>query len=452
MLRAASRRVVPLKGAYLDRLVVNLLGAPGESEVFLDDLEVRPVPQPLLDSLAEAKTAPPSPGEPRGAKNAPAKSAVDRIRLLRNLLEKRVAESRYAPWLPTAVYAPGASPVKLRQAGFDVLVVDGKTDLERVRPAIDLGALSTARLSDATAGDGVERIRQQIDSHPLKESVAFWHIGDHYGQKPEIADRQTELARFRAAIAAIRQTDDKLSHLVTATLDGDLPQFVSAPTGVDLVGIQPRIWGTSQSLLETYEYLIQRRLLTYQSNLGSLFWAWLPVSAPPEVVRNVWGDDTPPSWGTPPVQPEQVRLMTYLALAAGYRGIVYVGDADLTRPAGRPTWIELSFLNLEIDLCETILAENDKAIPWYQVFDPDPLPVPSNAIQLSTKRPVSKKENNPREDLQAAAISLRDRKGALAGRRIQQRRPVPARPVGRRQGYRHADLARRCTGLSDQSG
>ena len=76
----------------------------------------------------------------------------------------------------------------------------------------------------------------------------------------------------------------------------------------------------------------QRRLLTVRSNLGGLFWAWIPATTPPEVVRNIWGDDTPPSWGTPPVQPEQLRHDDLPGLAAGYRGLGFKGDADLTRP------------------------------------------------------------------------------------------------------------------------
>jgi hypothetical protein len=422
VLRAASRRPVPLKGAYLDRVVINVLGGPGEAEVFVDDLEIAPVPRALLDDVAKRRAG--STGDARAVgkagDRAPAPgsgpsaiSAVDQVRLIRNLLEKRVSESRFAPWLPTVIDAPGANPVKLRQAGFDVLVVDGTSEPERFRSAVKQGALLMARLSDTSAGDGPDQVRRQIDAQPLNESVVFWHIGDHYGRKREIKDREAELERFRAAIAAIRGTDDRLSHLATATVDGDLPQFARAPSGIDLIGIQPRSWSSIQNPLEVYDYLIQRRLLTYQSNLGSLFWAWLPVSASPEVVRNIWGDDEPPSWGTPPVQPQQVRLMTYLALASGYRGLVYTGDADLTRPAGRAVWIELSFLNFEIDLCESILADNDRAIPWYSLYDPDPLPVPSNAIQLPSKRPPQKKENTPKGDLHAAAISLKDRKGAL---------------------------------------
>ena len=73
----------------------------------------------------------------------------------------------------------------------------------------------------------------------------------------------------------------------------------------------------------------------------------------------------------------------------------------------------MTFLNLEIDVCEQILAENHDSITLYNVFDPDPLPVPSNAVQLPTKRPPRKPELQPRGQLKAAAVALRDRKGSL---------------------------------------
>ena len=73
----------------------------------------------------------------------------------------------------------------------------------------------------------------------------------------------------------------------------------------------------------------------------------------------------------------------------------------------------MSFLNLEIDICEQILAENDKTIPIYNVFDHDPLPVPANAVQLPSKKPPKLPELKPRGEMRGAAVALRDRKGSL---------------------------------------
>ena len=54
--------------------------------------------------------------------------------------------------------------------------------------------------------------------------------------------------------------------------------------------------------------------------------------------------------------------MTYLALSAGYRGLTVLGDADLTRPAGKVLLHEMSFLNAEIDLAEPGPGQKARAL------------------------------------------------------------------------------------------
>ena len=105
--------------------------------------------------------------------------------------------------------------------------------------------------------------------------------------------------------------------------------------------------------------------------------------------------------------------MTYLALSAGYRGLGYLGDAELTRHdgPGRALWIEMSFLNLEIDLCEQILAEND---------DDDPL------LPRLRSRPAARSaQRHPVADQEAA-----EETGAQAARRTESRGRGSARPQG----------------------
>ena len=47
VLRASTKRKVSLEGAYLERLIVNIYGGEGETEVYLDELTVGPVPPEL---------------------------------------------------------------------------------------------------------------------------------------------------------------------------------------------------------------------------------------------------------------------------------------------------------------------------------------------------------------------------------------------------------------------
>jgi hypothetical protein len=414
VLRASSRRPVSLKGAYLDRLVVNLMGASGASEVFLDDLSITPVP---ADTVAEwSKRAPGQTMERKqGSDTAGAasqRSSLPTVKLDQNRLRRFSKDDRrYHDWLPTAIDAPGADVVMLRQYGFDLLTDLHTADPARLKTAVERGFLLMPKLSGIRAGADAQEIIKQISAYPYKDQAAFWMLGDGLGRKRELKTRHAELTRTRKLIEQMRQLPAEYSHFTTAKVDGDLHLFARAPGNLDTIGIQPLMWASGQELMESMAFLNQRRLLTALSKLGALYWAWIPVSAPRIVRENIWGDDVPPAWGRPRVQPEQIRLMTYLALACGYRGLGFLGDADLTRPAGQANLIELAFLNEEIDLFESILARSADPIPTYNVFDPDPsdLPPPGSPVGYRV-RPT--KELPPRPTLLASAISV-ERKGAL---------------------------------------
>ncbi len=212
VLRVSTRRPVKLDGAYVERVVVNLLGGPGETEVFLDDLEIDPVPQALLEN--PAKTA-------KGEKTAGSASKVRRttdpgrkataqaaIRLERNLLEKRGRDGNFHPWFPTAVDAPGANAGALRDLGFDVVSDSLSGNPEKLRAAVSRGALIMARLSGATEADAPQRILEAINSYPLRDSVAFWQLGNHLGKQRPIAVREEELANLREAISTLHNLEE----------------------------------------------------------------------------------------------------------------------------------------------------------------------------------------------------------------------------------------------------
>jgi hypothetical protein len=416
--RAEVQRAVSLEGAYIELVLVNLMGGPGQTEVFLDDLEISPVPQGVLAAQNKPKDS-----EKGAATDAPlgdgAGAAGDHraryapFRLERNFLEKLAEGPRYVPWFPTAIDAPGADVAKLRGAGNDILIDDVKADPERLQEARRRGFMLMPRLSSVAADKGTQRMLDEIAAFPLRPAVAFWYLGDRLGHDRALAARESELTQTRRALAALRKLEYNDSHLGLASVEGDLRLFARAPVGLDMIAIKPQFWSASVSLLENFAYLMQRRESTVGSNLGALFWASIPAAAPPGVSRNIWGDDTPPetAWPAPPIQPAQLRLMTYLALSAGYRGLVFDGDAGLTRKAGEALRIEMSFLNLEIDLFEEVLATNDKSIPRYDVHDPNPPVIPPNAT--NQRRPKSVKELPPRPGMVAAAIPLHERKGVV---------------------------------------
>ena len=438
VLRASTRRPVSLQGAYLERVVVNLMGGMGETDAFLDDLEVRPVPPELAAAWAGGRSPAPGEGTAESAKAHKAGDVKDQgdaglppIRLTRGVFERLVGGQRYVPWFPTAIDAPGADPVALRRHGSDVLVTGPEPDLKRVPPLLqgDKPMFLLPRLSGAREEGGAQRVLREISEYSLLKSVMMWSIGEHLGRQRSGSERVQEVQRIREVLAALDENED-VPHLTTATVDSEFRLYTRTPSNLDVIGVEMPLWGRMESFLEGLYYLKQRRDISARTNLEALFWAWLPVTTPEAVARNIWGTDEAPPWGTPPVQPEQLRIMTYMALASGCRGITFVGDADLTKPAGEPLLLEMGFLNAEIDLFEGIIAGNIAPIASYSVFDPDPADRPTVA-NVNQKRMPLLKEYPGKPGLYAAAIPLVRVEGGSPPRgRFRVQLPVAAFPVG----------------------
>ena len=234
VLRASTRRPVQLDGAYLERVVVNLLGGPGESEVFLDDLEISRCPTTLLARQAEGRSrsgeTAAGPATGRLAAQAGARLTQGPIRLERNLLEKRGRDGLFQPWFPdrdrrARARTPSSCARGLRRLDRLAARAIPKSSGPRSR-----GALIMARLSGATRATGPQRMLDQITAYPLRESVAFWHLGDHLGRQR--ADPRPASKSWRSSarrLAAMRNLDDDVSHLAIATVDGDSHLFARAP-------------------------------------------------------------------------------------------------------------------------------------------------------------------------------------------------------------------------------
>jgi hypothetical protein len=413
VIRATTRRPVSLEGAYLEQVVVNLYCGAGETEIFLDELNLGPIevaeptpptpPAPTVPAAEAPKGELPTPsGSP--SPRPPVKVENARNRLKRNGLD----------WLFTAIDAPGADVGELRRGGFDVLVDDINADPDRLRDAVGRGFMLLPNLNVDGVPLDPEQALAAAAAFPLRDSVAFWGLGDRLGRSDEPEDRKAELDRVRAIISGFRKLPRNFSHLTTAGVADQFGLYARAPQFLDIVGVRPNCWGSALKPLDTYSYLSQRRALTIHANPGGLFCAWLPATAPPEVRLNVWGDDLPPAWGFPTIQPEQLRLFTYLALAAGYRGIGYRGDADLTRPGnGRMLLIEMALLNEEIDLFETILAQGVDPIPLYNTYPTDPPALPPAGMINVNQRVRQVKEFDPNPCTRFATIDTADRKGSL---------------------------------------
>ena len=441
VLRASSRRKVSLVGAYVERLIVNIYGGEGVTNVYLDELTIGPVAPELAaaherllrgEPIAGPRAALPEPlgaGEPRAADagagdGAPLPpGAAERIKFDRN----RLLKDGY-PWFPTMIRAFDLDPVAMRQLGSDVAVVPVDANLDYADAAIRSGLLLMPELGGDPDRDvdpaGAKaapvdpgRLVAAAANFPRKEHVFAWSVGDHLGAGPDLDARKLELRKVREAIVDLRRARPGGSPYATGTVTGMLPEYARIPENLDMIGIPASTWATTQGPYENYSYLFQRKLLTARSNADALIWAEVDVTAPPIYRRMIWGVDRPPTWGIPRVQPEQIRTAAYAAIAAGCRGICFKADGDLSQGPGRIATIEMALLNEEFDLLEPILADPDRTIRALNTYNPDPpKPPPPTLFQMNTsavtKTPTIK-EMAPHPTIKAAAISTKDRRGTL---------------------------------------
>jgi hypothetical protein len=127
---------------------------------------------------------------------------------------------------------------------------------------------------------------------------------------------------------------------------------------------------TSLELSAYRDWLMQRRNLA-----GSDYsWAWVQTHVPEwfarlaypgEKAEDGFREDAGPL-------PEQIRMLTYLTLAAGYRGLVYWSDRFLADSHhGRDRLLSMALLNMELKLLEGILMEAHDAPEWVETDNPN---------------------------------------------------------------------------------
>ena len=417
LLRVSTKRKVNLKGAYLDRLIVNLYGGPGETTVYLDDLKIGPVSSEIAAAYRktlESATA----DRPSGVAVLPPKAddvSKEKQPFLR--LDRSGLSRQGYPWVFTAVRAPGADPEKLRRAGFDLFALPVDSDPALVKSVVDNGMWLMPELDEKGGKLEPGRAIDRAKAFPSRDKVAFWSIGRDLGRANDLADRQGERDRVRAVARALREMgkEEGVSGLSTGTVVGLFPDYSRAPENLSAIGVNPFGWGTTQDASEMFTYLEERRHLTAPGNPDGLYFAWIKATPPPIYGKAIWGVDRIPSWGHPRVQPEQVRNSVYVALAAGCRALGFEADDHLTDGLGRSMLIELALLNEEIDLFEWLIGDPSKSIRLLPTYNPEPPqpPPPQNQGLGAKKSNVYKPEKGPNPTIRAAALGTKDRRGTL---------------------------------------
>jgi hypothetical protein len=345
LLQAELKRDVITADAYVDRVVLNLYSGPGQTDVFIDDLEMGP----LLEARPAAVTVTPGAGTPA----RPALRRAAEVQLRGNQL--LVSGKRF---FPRIIRHTGTPLQVLRNAGFNVVYLDESTPPGLVEDAVNLGfwlvpSLNTPQQAAPpgqvpgvlTSNDGFGRT---VARFLEQDAVLWWDLGNNLAIENFATVARTAQS-FRAA--------DPMRPVSADVWDG----FQRYSRGIEQLTLGVHRWPLMTSLeLPAYrDWLTQRRQL---ATPGTFCWTWIQTHLPDWYTALVYDRGAGGAF-TEPVGPlpEQVKLMAYTAIAAGYRGLGFWSDRFLADShTGRDRLLAMALLNQELQLLEPLLVSAEE--------------------------------------------------------------------------------------------
>lgn len=341
-LRAKLNKDIDLAGAYVDQLILNVFTGAGPTDVWVDDLELSPVaagtekePTPAT-TVSRSKDTVPSP--PPGVKAlGPAAVEFQRDQLR---VAGRAVLFRGVRHTDTPIRA-------LRDAGLNTLFVSGPAGSAACEEAVRQGFWLVPEIPADAEPDAVAR---DVTRFAADESVLAWHLGEWRS-----AEQLPSVSRTAAAIRAA----DPQRPVSCDVRDS----FWSYSRHVDLVGAHRWPLFTTLELIRYRDWLTQRRNLCRPN---TFVWSWVQTHLPDwyldvvQPARNAGGFSEPVG-----PHPEQVRVLTYLSLATGARGIAYYSDRALSdAQQGRDRLLTIALLNQELSLLEPLLVSAVDPPSW----------------------------------------------------------------------------------------
>ena len=126
---------------------------------------------------------------------------------------------------------------------------------------------------------------------------------------------------------------------------------------------------TGLELVNYRDWLNQRRL---RMRSGTFTWTWVQTHLPDWFTAMVYDRPSAAAFSEPiGPQPEQIRLLTYTALASGARGIGFWSDRFLADShQGRDRLLTIAQLNQEIRMLEPLLLTAEEPT-WIDTSAPD---------------------------------------------------------------------------------
>ncbi len=339
--------------AYISRIVLNIYGGPGTTNVWIDDLDIAGYAEtaPVRNRATEAPAA--SAGMTPAQASTQWRSASlpsvgseiqQRVRFDRSIL---LIDDR--PFYVRAVRWRGEPLTVLKVLGFNTVWLDRFPSAEVLAQADQAGMwlISPAPAPPPSAPAG-----QPVASLPIVgpeyRSVLAWDLGDGLGEKQEAA--------VRLWADQIRTADSRVRRPLIARPESDLRSYSRI---ADILVLGRPVLGSSLELAEYAQWL---RLRPQLARPGTPIWVVVPTDPEPALTAQ-WQAMSPGGLAPTGFSSEQLRLVTYLSAASGARGLLFESHTpvDSTDSAGEVRRVTLELLNLELGLAEPWLADGKPA-------------------------------------------------------------------------------------------
>jgi hypothetical protein len=353
LMRIELQRDVDFTDAYIDQVMLNVYAGPGLTDVLLDDLEIGPVEEtPPFQTTNRTKTP--------AKLLAPGQTPKLPVRAALVELDNGHLQVNSRPFFFRGIRHSDTPLKVLRDAGFNAVWFDRTTSPALMEEAINLGfwivpALPVTDLDPNLTASGT--LQQEIGRFLERDAVLFWDVGGG------LTDEQTELIGQTARLV---HSADPQRPIGADAWDG----LKAYSNSLDLLGVHRWPLMTGLGLMPYREWLNQRRLL---SRSGKFTWTWVQTHLPDWFITQAYRRPSTGAFDEPiGPQPEQIRLLTYLAISAGCRGLAFWSDRFLADShQGRDRLLEMALLNQELRMLEPLLVAVDEEPAFIPTSEPN---------------------------------------------------------------------------------
>ncbi len=333
--------------AYVERVLLNVYGGPGATNLWIDDLDLAgyvgpppgsteppvraPVPDWWAPAVAPATVESPEPAQAAGRGPEP----THRVKVIGSAL---TINGR--PLFPRVIQHQGEPFAWLKQLRFNAVWLPRIPTAEMLQEADRLKlwlVCPPPRRPEWMPPEGAKAPVPEIG--PEYDRVLAWDLGSGLGSR--------QLPAIEHWAEQVRTADRRQSgRPLVCRPTGELRAY-SRSVQFLILGRDPL--GSSLELSHYDTWLRQRPRL---ARPGTPVWTSIPTQ-PAEGLQQQWSA-LGHAGGLSALPSEQVRLLVYTAIAAGSRGLVFESRSPLSAsdPDTRQRALTAELLNLEIDLAE----------------------------------------------------------------------------------------------------